>query len=157
MGLSRHPSSRLGHLAHRQADRRNEGILVVGDDSVSIRAAHQLSEADNMIYIRMGDGDLLDEDPPAPLFLEIDRVTDLLRLELDTLPRIALVATSEDSQNLLLVVHIKQQFDIEDVIVRLNDPQYFDAFADLAVDVVDVATIVAAGLAEPLEQLSESP
>lgn len=108
-----------------------------------------------MIYVGMDDWNPAHEDESVQLTLGIERVIDLLRLEFDTVPSTALVATSEDSKNLLLAVHLQGEFGIEDIVVRVNDPQYLDAFADLSLEVVDVASIVGAALAENLQQAND--
>lgn len=136
----------------QQEAARSRGTLVVGDDPVGNSAVSHLAQRGDVIFVGMGDSGVDPADEHAQSTLEIDQVTDLFRGEIDVALDAAIIATSQDSQNLLIVMHLQQEFDFEEIVVRVNDPQYIDAFADLSVDLIDVADIVGAALAQKLDR-----
>lgn len=137
--------------AQRRSGSRSNGILVIGNDSVGNRVANQLDDIGGTIFVGLGDSPFDSPEESDPLTLEIDRITDLFEADFDITPTTAIVATSEDSQNLLIVSHLREKFDIDHIVVRVNEPQNIEVFADLSVDLVDVASIVGSVLTERLD------
>lgn len=130
---------------------RSHGVLVIGDDPVSNRLANHFTTHENIFFVGVGDSLFDSSEEHQKSSLEITGVTDLFEVDIEITPKTAIVATSDDSQNLLIVLHLQQKLEIEDIVVRVNDPQYIDAFADLSVELIDVASIVGAVLVERVD------
>lgn len=60
---------------------------------------------------------------------------------------VVVVATERDSSNLLIAQLVKSRFDVERVVVRINDPQNRPAFGELEVEGVCTSQILARALA----------
>lgn len=134
----------------------SNGILVIGDDSVGNRLAECFDSRDDMMFVGVGQSLFDESGNQVPQTLEISRITELFEADIGISPTTAIVATSEDSQNLLMVSHLQRKLELENIVVRVNERQYIDAFADLSVELVDVSSIVGSVLAESLDPVSES-
>lgn len=132
------------------------GLLVIGDDSISNQLAEHFEDQEDVLFVGMRESLFDDAGDPERPFMEVNRITDLFDADIGFSPTTVIVATSEDSQNLLIVTHLQQKLDIDEIVVRLNEPQYIDAFADLSVDFVDVASIISSAIADELDSPSES-
>jgi len=72
-------------------------------------------------------------------------------------PESAIVATSEDSHNLLLVQHLLAEFDLDEIVVRVNHPRNIEAYTDLPVAVVDAAGVTGSALVHQRGRSNSSP
>lgn len=126
-------------------------ILVIGDDAVGISIIRHLDRAETVFFIGRDDEFPTRVEEHAQNVLETSKIPDFIE-EIDTIPDSAVVATSQDSQNLLFVQHLLIEFDMREIVVRLNVPQNIEAYADLPVALIDATDIVGAALAQQLEQ-----
>lgn len=105
----------LGRMLAKQLDTDYNEVTLLDENSHSIeRATAQELSASSVADVR-------DVDP-------------LANLDLDIMSVVA-VATEDDSTNLLIAQLVKSRFDIERIIVRINDPQNRPAFEDLGVEI----------------------
>lgn len=87
--------------------------------------------------------------------LKIDRVPELFCEDIEVAAATAIAATSHDGRNLLFTVYFQQKDDLEDIVVRVTEPQRVELFADRSVEIADGTDVVGAELAEKLEQSSD--
>lgn len=161
MGSRRtNPTSKSSHSHRnrRHSGARTNGILVIGDDSVATCVARQLTNHDDMVVVLVEAGDSLIHSPGEqdPVTVEIDRIADLFDVDIDLAPTSVIVATAEDSHNLLIVSHIQRTLDIEQIVVRVNESKNLDAFANLGVELVDVVSIISSVVANRLDSPNEA-
>lgn len=135
----------------RQGDEISGDILVIGDDPVSGSVVFQLPRSQEVIFVKEDDRLVEFADKRATETIVVRSVIDFIR-ETTIRCRSAIVATSRDSQNLLVAQHLRLGFGLELIVVRVNDPQNLDAFGDLMVETIDVADIVGSALVRQLEQ-----
>lgn len=64
----------------------------------------------------------------------------------------AVVATGSDAANLLAAQHLRVTFGVDRVIVRVNDPENVDGFADRDLRPVCATSALAAGLGGSVEE-----
>lgn len=133
----------------QQGDDSGTGILVIGDDAVGVSVVRQLGRPEDTIFVGMDDR-LVDRTADHMERGEIGRLADLFDGDIGITPRAAIVATSQDSRNLLLSQRLRLAFDLEAIAVRVDDPQNIDAFADLPVDLVDCTHLVGSELVRRL-------
>lgn len=131
-------------------------ILVIGDDAVGISIIRHLDPAETVIFIGRDDEFTTRVEDHAQEVIEISRIPGFTK-EIDTIPDSAVVATSQDRQNPLFVQHLSIEFDMKEIVVRLNAPRNIDAYADLPVALIDATDIVGAALAQQLEQSDSNP
>lgn len=135
---------------------RMSNISVIGDDAVSLSIIRHLNRAKTVMFIgRDGEFPTCVEEHTQNV-LEISKIPDFIE-EIDTIPDSAVVATSQDNQNLLFVQYLSIEFDMKEIVVRVNIPQNIEAYADLSVALMDTTDIVGAALAQQLEQSDSNP
>lgn len=128
-----------------------ENILLVGDDSVSSIICRRLAQS-GTIFSFVCDPHIASRiDEHTQKVIKINHPPEFID-EIDIIPDVAIIATSQDGQNLLAVQHLLLEFDVDEIIVRVNDPQKIDIYADLPVSVVDASDLVASALVQQLEQ-----
>lgn len=130
--------------------------LVIGDDAVGISIIRHLDPAETVIFIGRDDEFFHCAEEHAQKVIETSRISEFIK-EIDTIPDSAVVATSQDSQNLLFVQRLSIEFGIEEIVVRVNVPQNIEVYADLPVALIDATDIVGSALAQQLEQSDSNP
>lgn len=150
--------SSSSHRNRRHSGTRGNGILVIGDDSVATCVARQLTNHDDIdvVLVETGDSSIDSPGEQDPVTVEINRIADLFDADIDVAPTTVIVATAEDSRNLLIVSHIQRELDIEQIIVRVNESQNLEAFANLCVELVDVVSIISSVVAKRLDSASDA-
>lgn len=143
MNASRLPLSRV----KRNGRESTAQIAVLGGGHVGAALARHLDdEATTIVF--------LDPDPAAveragnagvtAHEADTTSVRDLDRHDVDGTD-LAVVASDDDGSNLLAAQLLRVQFDVEHVVVRVNDPRNVDSFAD-CVETVCATSAVADAL-----------
>lgn len=126
--------------------------IVIGGDYVGPALADRLREAGPVVFLA---------DCPET----VERVRDsgvdghlvdpTNRRDLETVLRdpatTAVVSTNSDSVNLLIAQHLRTTFDVDRIVVRVNDPRNREAFADREFETVSVSDALADSLREAVE------
>jgi Trk K+ transport system NAD-binding subunit len=140
-------------VSHEDATGEDQigNILIVGDDSASSVICRTLTQC-GTIFSFVSDPHIANRiDEHAQKVNTTSHPPEFID-EIEIIPDVAIVATSQDGQNLLTVQHLLLEFDVDEIIVRVNDPQKIDIYADLPVSIVDASDIVASALVKQLEQ-----
>lgn len=137
------------------AGERSDDLLIIGDDAIGKSTISHLVNSDDVVFVSVADSDFEDTEAQRQPMLKIDRVPELFCEDIEVAPSTAIVATSHDGRNLLLTVHLQQKYDLEAIVVRVNEPQHVELFADRSVEIADVTDVVGAELAEKLGQSSD--
>lgn len=72
------------------------------------------------------------------------------------LTTIIVVATARDRSDLLLDQHIRQRFDVGQLIIRVNKAQNHAVFAELGLDTVHATPVLAEALADAVRDAPAS-
>lgn len=133
-------------------------ILVIGDDSVATIVAHQLTTHNDIDVVLVDANDSPIDSPgeQVPTTVESDRIAELFDADIDDALTSIIVATAEDSRNLLIVSHIRRKLDIERIIVRVNESTNLGAFANLGVELVDVDSIISQVVTKRLDSPNDA-
>lgn len=129
--------------------------LIVGGDHVGGQLAVLLADVDAVQYL---DDDPVDVTEAGVVGREVD-ITDRRQLErvgLDDAETVV-VASESDSVNLLVSQLIRTSFDVDRVIVRINDPRNRDLFEATGVETVCVADALARALEAAVMRNTEDP
>jgi len=129
--------------------------LIVGGDHVGGRLAIRLADVDTVQYL---DDDPVDATEAGVVGREID-ITDRRQLErvgLDDVETVV-VASETDSVNLLVSQLIRTSFDVDRVIVRINDPRNRSLFETTGVETVCVVDALARALEAAVVRNTEDP
>lgn len=125
--------------------------IVIGGDHVGAALADRLREAGPVAF--------LDDSPQI-----VDRaresgvdghvVDPMNRRDLETAvdePTTAIVSAREDSVNFLIAQHLRTAFDIDRIVVRVNDPHNRDAFEERGFITVSTADALADAIGDAIE------
>ncbi|WP_269782701.1 NAD-binding protein [Halobacterium wangiae] len=127
----------------REAEHRhsNDPVFVVGGGPVGRDVADRLT-ADGQT-VTFVDRSPPTDPPPEQSVHGVEEVCSavLRDLELGDVTT-ALVLEPEDATNLLLAQCLRTQFDVERVIVRVNDPDRLDVFENVDVETVDATAVL---------------
>ena len=129
--------------------------LIVGGDHVGGQLAVRLADVDAVQYL---DDDPVDATEAGVVGRDVD-ITDRRQLErvgLDDVETVV-VASERDSVNLLVSQLIRTSFDVDRVIVRINDPRNRDLFEATGVETVCVADALARALEAAVMRNTEDP
>jgi Trk K+ transport system NAD-binding subunit len=128
----------VGHMTpvngRRAEDRR---VLVIGSDAVGVRVAEALPVEPTFVGFDERTVERVGNAASESVVVDTERF-DVPADEYDT----ALVTTAEDSLNLLYAQRLRVDNGVSDVVVRVSDPQYHDAFAALGADTVCATSAV---------------
>lgn len=69
----------------------------------------------------------------------------------------AIAAADDDGVNLLLAQLLRTRYDVDRVVLRMNDPRNRDAFADLDVEAVCASSVFAAAFARTVTEGDVDP
>ena len=109
----------IGELLAAQLAERYDGVVFADENERAVKRARD----------RGIDAHVVTLDDPTPL-AEI----------VDDAPQLAVVATPSDSCTLLAVQWLRTYFDAHRIVALVNDPEYHDAFDDVAVRTICVST-----------------
>ena len=125
--------------ANRQDD--NDPVFVIGGGRVGRDVADRLTASGETVTFV--DRSPPTDPPPTQSVHDVDDVcSEALRdLELGGVTT-ALVLEPEDAPNLLLAQCLRTQFDVERVLVRVNDPERMDVFENVDVETVDATAVL---------------
>ena len=125
--------------------------IVIGGDHVGAALATQLRETGPIIF--------LDNSPQV-----VDRTSEsgvdgyvgdpTSRRDLETTidePTTAIVSTDIDSVNFLVAQHLRTAFDVDRIVIRVNDPHNRDAFEERGFTTVSTADALAAAIEEAID------
>lgn len=130
-------------------------VLIVSDSPIGPVAASSLSST---VDVRL----VTDDDGVAALVSDSGRAVVGELTALDTLRAsdagdadVAVVATTADGQNLLIAQLLRVHFGVTTVIVLLNDPQFRDAFDNVATETICGASFLSSELHRAVERRLE--
>lgn len=118
---------RVGELLTEQLDSRGETVVFLDEESASVERA--LDSGLTAERIDLTDRRAFED-------AGVDSVTTVF------------VASGSDSRNLLIAQLLAVRFDIDRIIVRVNDPHNHSVFEDIGIEVVSATNVLAAALAE---------
>lgn len=118
---------RVGELLTEQLDSRGETVVFLTEESTSVERA--LDSGLTAERIDLTDRRAFED-------AGVDGVTTVF------------VASGSDSRNLLIAQLLAVRFDIDRIIVRVNDPHNHSVFEDIDTEVVSATNVLAAALAE---------
>ncbi|WP_323191925.1 NAD-binding protein [Halostella sp. PRR32] len=131
----------------------DSGIYVVGDDSIAIGLARKLADRTPTVFVSADDS-FAEAAERADLDARRADVTDPWSLDTvgirgaDTV----VAASRRDDRNILTAQIVRTRFDVDDVVVRLDDPTNSDAFDDIDVRTVCLTSVLANEIADQLTQ-----
>ncbi len=131
----------------------DSGIYVVGDDSIAIGLARKLADRTPTVFVSADDS-FAEAAERADLDARRADVTD--PWSLDTVgirgADIVVAASRRDDRNILTAQIVRTRFDVDDVVVRLDDPTNSDAFNDIDVRTVCLTSVLANEIVDQLTQ-----
>ncbi|WP_135533438.1 NAD-binding protein [Halostella pelagica] len=131
----------------------DSGIYVVGDDSIAIGLARKLADRTPTVFVSADDS-FAEAAERADLDARRADVTDPWSLDTvgirgaDTV----VAASRRDDRNILTAQIVRTRFDVDDVVVRLDDPTNSDAFDDIDVRTVCLTSVLANEIVDQLTQ-----
>ena len=134
-------------------------IIIIGGNAVGQTLAAQIDTTYNEVLFIDEDEYVIESAAERGLdAIAIDDIRESASVEiLDVdLTTIIVIASGSDSANLLLAQQIRNRFDIDRLIVRVNEPQNYSVFADLDLDAVYSTHVLAAALADAVRTIPES-
>lgn len=136
------------HSAVESNRLRTDGsAFVVGGGRVGQRVANELTEAGETVTF-------VDRSPPTdpPPEQRVETVDTLDGAALDAVgfgdATAVLVLEPDDATNLLVAQLARSRFDVDNVLVRVNDPERVPAFDDVAVETVEATEALVAAVTE---------
>ena len=125
---------------------------VISDDSVGIFLAERLALHVNTIVVRADDETAASTERVGLEIRQAD-VTDPRSLALAGLSdaELVIVASESDARNILLAQILRTTFGVTDVVVRLTDPRNANAFEDIDVETVCMASTLTDAIVTQLE------
>lgn len=126
-------------------------VLVIGTSRDAQALARHLS-AEHEVHFASDRAALVDgakADGMEASALKLDGGSELGALDLAV--DAAIVATSRDRTNLLVVQHLRARSDVSQIVVRVNDPDREDAFGGLGVETICSTEILAPEISARLE------
>jgi NhaP-type Na+/H+ or K+/H+ antiporter/K+/H+ antiporter YhaU regulatory subunit KhtT len=124
-------AGRVGRALADRLEERGENVVLVDNDQTAVEQAR----ADGH-RVHHGDG----------------TSTDVLRSAGIENARIAVAATGDDDVNLLVAQHADSTFDVENVVVRVNQPDNVSAVEELGVNVISAAFATAQAIDNVIER-----
>lgn len=120
----------------------NPGPFVVGGGHVGERVADELAAAGETVTLV--DQSPPSDPPPGASAVGVDGLDHeaLEAVGLSNATTVIVLAT-DDATNLLVAHLARSQFDVDRVVVRVNDPKREPAFEDVDVETLDVTGVLA--------------
>lgn len=116
---------------------QDRSVLVVGSDAVGVRVAEALPVEPTFVGLDERTVERVGNAATESAVVDSERF-DVPAEDYGT----ALVTTPEDSLNLLYAQRLRVDNGVSNVVVRVSDPQYHDAFAALGADIVCATSAV---------------
>ncbi|MFB6284179.1 MAG: NAD-binding protein [Halobacteria archaeon] len=99
-------------------------VLVVGNDYAGIEASGRIEKA-KPVFFTTDESMVNGAERHLDTTYSFPKVTELLK-KTEVEPDTAIVATSNDSRNLLVSQNLRTRLGIDDIVVRVNDRQYLE-------------------------------
>jgi NhaP-type Na+/H+ or K+/H+ antiporter len=145
-GLARHIAQYLNIIPMR--------VIIVGGGQVGRALAERLEDRGENVVIVERDGSVVEQVRNAGYSVVIGdgTDTDMLREAGANNAKTVVAATSDDDANLLVAQLASANFDVENVIARVNNTSNVDAFEDLGVRTISAAMATAWAIDNQIER-----
>jgi NhaP-type Na+/H+ or K+/H+ antiporter len=145
-GLARHIAQYLNIIPMR--------VIIVGGGQVGRALAERLEDRGENVVIVEQDGSVVEQVRNAGYSVVIGdgTDTDMLREAGANNAKTVVAATSDDDANLLVAQLASANFDVENVIARVNNTSNVDAFEDLGVRTISAAMATAWAIDNQIER-----
>jgi NhaP-type Na+/H+ or K+/H+ antiporter len=145
-GLARHIAQYLNIIPMR--------VIIVGGGQVGRALAERLEDRGENVVIIEQDGSVVEQVRNAGYSVVIGdgTDTDMLREAGANNAKTVVAATSDDDANLLVAQLASANFDVENVIARVNNTSNVDAFEDLGVRTISAAMATAWAIDNQIER-----
>lgn len=135
---------------------RNQYALVVGGGHVGRTVASHLGEQYDVAFVSRNKQAAERTTPDGVTAYHVDEIDGNTLSEADAEDAsLAVVASSDDGVNLLTAQLLRTRFDVESVVLRVNDREKHDSLADLDVETVCVPDLLAEEVSARLESVAD--
>jgi Trk K+ transport system NAD-binding subunit len=126
-------------------------IYVVGDDSIALGLAWKLADSAQTEFVS-DDDSFVEDAEHAGLDARKADVTDPWSLDAVGVSNADMVvaASRRDDRNILIAQIFRTKFDVDEIVVRLDDPNNSDAFDDIDVRTICLTSVLADEIADQL-------